>query len=455
MKKILRFSTLFLISILTGCTGNQHNTNNAVVYADSLIIENIFPLQDQHCHGSSIVELPNKDLLVAWFQGSGERTADDVAIKGSRYNHKTHQWCEPFIFADVPDFPDINPVLFIDNNSRLWLVWYTVMAYQWESSILKYRISDNYMQETGAPEWKWQDMIHIKPGGSSPDGIGKNDHFVETLNRKYDEYFLYLESAGYIKNDGEQAITKERLEVARTHYLDIARGKNLMSNGIDIDDNGEKIRTQLGYPLMRRIGWQSRNKPLLTGGRLLLPLYSDGFDFSLIAITDNQGETWHFSEPLVGAGPVQPTLALCKDNSIVAFMRDNGPPPKRLMKSISKDMGKTWSTVEDSDIPNPGTAADVVVLKSGNWVMVHNDIEEGRHRLSLWLSVDEGKNWPHRKIIINGAPGSLVRGHYPAIIQGSDGIIHISFTNQVPGPDSKSTVKNIAHASLSENWLMN
>jgi predicted neuraminidase len=134
-------------------------------------------------------------------------------------------------------------------------------------------------------------------------------------------------------------------------------------------------------------------------------------------------------------------------------MRDNGPQPKRLMKSTSTDRGKTWSTVQDSDIPNPGTAADIVVLKSGSWVIVHNDIEEGRHRLSVWLSADEGKTWPFRKIIIDGKPGSETRGHYPAIIQGHDARIHISFTNQVAGPDGQPSVKNIVHASFTEHWL--
>ncbi|MDP4283824.1 MAG: exo-alpha-sialidase [Bacteroidota bacterium] len=455
MRINLSLLSLTLLVILAGCSVNRKvNKNQASAKVDSLVIENIFPFQSQHCHGSSIAELPNRDLLAAWFQGSGERTADDVAIKGARYNHKTHQWGEPFILADVPGFPDINPVLFIDGQSRLWLVWYTVLAYQWQSSILKYRISENYMQNSGAPEWSWQDMIPIKPGGSTPNGIGKNDEYVETLKRKYDDYYKYLVSAGYIKNNGEGVITNEMWEKARKHYLDIARGVNLMSNGIDINDKGEKIKTQLGYPLMRRIGWQSRNKPLIIGNRMLLPLYSDGFDFSMIAISDNWGKTWQFSEPIVGAGNVQPTLALCKDSSIVAYMRDNGPAPHRLMKSISRDRGKTWSTVEDSDIPNPGTAADIVVLKSGNWVLVHNDIEEGRYRLSVWLSKDEGKNWPYRKILVNGTPGSAVRGHYPAIIQGSDGTIHISYTNEIAGTNGQGAVKSIAHASFSEKWLM-
>jgi len=453
--KPIHFSLIVLSILLPGCSGNKENINIASFDSDSLVIENIFPFQSQHCHGSTIVELPNKDLLTAWFQGSGERTSDDVVIKGSRYNHKKRRWDEPFIMADVPDFPDINPVLFIDGESRLWLVWYTVMAYQWESSLLKYLISENYMQDSGAPEWIWQDMIHVKPDGSTPDGIGRNDQFVKTLIRKYDEYFQYLESTGQINENGSGAISRERWESALSRYLNRAKGTNLISNGIDIDETGEKVRTQLGYPLMRRIGWQSRNKPLFIGKRMLLPLYSDGFDFSLVAITDNFGKNWQFSEPIVGAGPVQPTFALCKDSSIVAYMRDNGPPPQRLMKSISKDKGETWSTVEDSDIPNPGTAADIVVLKSGNWIIVHNDIEEGRHRLSVWLSQDEGKTWPYRKIIINGTPGSDVRGHYPAIIQGADGIIHISFTNQVAGPEGQPAVKNIAHAFFPEKWLMN
>ncbi len=420
---------------------------------DTIFLENIFPFQTQHCHGSSIAELPNKDLLVVWFQGSGERTADDVAILGSRRNHKTGRWCNPFVLADVPGFPDINPVVFIDKESRLWLVWYTVLAYQWESSVLKYRISENYMQETGPPVWKWQEMIHVKPDGSTPDGIGKNDPFVLDLEKKYREYHSYLVSEGLIKPDNSGSITEKMWNEALLRYLDRAKGMDLVSSGTDIDENGEKVRTRLGYPLMRRIGWQTRNKPLFVGKKMLLPLYSDGFDFSMIAITDDKGKTWSFSEPLVGAGPVQPTLALCKDSSIAALMRDNGPPPQRLMKSVSRNAGKTWSTVEDTDIPNPGSAADLVVLKSGNWALVSNDLEEGRYRLSVWLSEDEGKTWPFHKSIVNGEPGSEVRAHYPAIIQGSEGRIHVSFTNQVPDSTGKGSVKNIAHASFTEGWL--
>lgn len=421
--------------------------------SDQLVLENIFPFQQQHCHGSTITELPNGDLLCAWFQGSGERTSDDVAIMGARYNHKTRQWGEPFVMADVPEFPDVNPVLFIDAKSRLWLAWYTVMAYQWSTSLLKTRISEDYQQKAGAPVWKWQDMIHVKADGSPNSGIGENDRFVKTLEKKFEEYYQYLASMGSVGDTGKAAFTKRNWERVKNHYMELAKGANLLAEGTYTNEKGERVKKQLGYPLMRRIGWQTRNKPLILGNRILLPLYSDGLNLSLIAITEDFGATWTFSEPILGGGAIQPAMALNRDGSITILMRDNGPAPKRLMKSVSKDGGYTWSSVVDTDIPNPGTAADVAVLKNGHWALVLNDIEEGRHKMSVWLSTDEGKTWPWHKTIVDGKPNSAVRGHYPAIVQGRDETIHLSFTNQVAGPDGKTEVKNIVHAAFSENWL--
>lgn len=446
---------IFLFVLFQSCSLSHKDKNYSSEVNDTLIIQNIFPFQEKRCHASSITELPNKDLLVVWFHGSGERTADDVKIMGSRRNHITGEWCEPFIMADTPEFPDINPVLFIDKRERLWLVWYTVLAYQWESSILKYRISENYMQKTGAPEWKWQDVIHIKADGPAPEGIGKNDPFVKNLERKYMEYHEYLVSSGAILPDGKGNVTEEMWAAAIEKYLENAKGTNFMRPGTEINEKGEKVSTSLGYPLMRRLGWQTRNKPIFVGKKMLLPLYSDGFDFSLIAITEDMGANWSFSEPIVGAGSIQPALMLCKDSSVVALMRDNGPPPHRLMRSISSDLGKTWGIVTDTEIPNPGSATDVITLESGNWVMVLNDTEEGRHRLSVWLSEDEGRTWPYHKSLVDALPRSETRAHYPAIIQGSDGLLHVSYTNQIPVKDGKGNVKNIAHAVFSEQWLKN
>src|SRR5258707_677605 len=134
-----------------------------VVAAQQYSGELIFPLEKWHNHSSSVVELPNGDLLVCWFHGSGERTADDVLIRGARWNHKTGKWTEPFLMADTPGFPETNPVLFLDSHQRLFFMWPLIIAHQWETALMKYRISTDYQQETGPPHWSHQDNIVLIP----------------------------------------------------------------------------------------------------------------------------------------------------------------------------------------------------------------------------------------------------------------------------------------------------
>src|SRR5262245_55244583 len=125
--------------------------------------ELIFPLESWHNHSSSVVELPNGDLLVCWFHGSGERTADDVLIRGARWSHTTRRWSDPFTMADAPGFPETNPVLFLDNRQRLFFFWPLIIAHRWETALMKYRISTDYQQSAGPPKWEFQDNIVLIP----------------------------------------------------------------------------------------------------------------------------------------------------------------------------------------------------------------------------------------------------------------------------------------------------
>jgi hypothetical protein len=109
------------------------------------------------------VELPNGDLLVCWFHGSGERTADDVKIEGARWSKKTGTWSERFTMADTPGFPDTNPTMFIDSRQRLLSFWPVIIAHQWETALMKYRISTDYSQASGPPKWEHQDNIILIP----------------------------------------------------------------------------------------------------------------------------------------------------------------------------------------------------------------------------------------------------------------------------------------------------
>ena len=52
----------------------------------------LFPRTDKHVHESRLVECPNGDLPACWFHGSGERTADDVQVRGARLRRGETAW---------------------------------------------------------------------------------------------------------------------------------------------------------------------------------------------------------------------------------------------------------------------------------------------------------------------------------------------------------------------------
>ena len=125
-------------------------------------------------------------------------------------------------------------------------------------------------------------------------------------------------------------------------------------------------------------------------------------------------------------------------------MRDNGPPPKRLLQSTSTDDGATWGPVTDSAIPNPGSGAEVIRLQDGSWLFVGNDTEEGRHRLSLWLSRDDGRTWPVRRVLEESSGDSF---SYPSILQARDGRIHATYSAATKAGET------IRHADVPLAWL--
>jgi len=122
----------------------------------------LFSPESWHTHASCLVELPNGDLLACWFHGSGERTADDVKVEGARLRRGAKEWGPRFTLADTPGFPDCNPAMFLDPRGRLWLVWITIQSNRWESSLLKFRRSDDFLGD-GPPRWNESGVIHLKP----------------------------------------------------------------------------------------------------------------------------------------------------------------------------------------------------------------------------------------------------------------------------------------------------
>ncbi len=193
-------------------------------------------------------------------------------------------------------------------------------------------------------------------------------------------------------------------------------------------------------PLKRQTGWMTRTHPLtLPSGRILLPLYSDGFNASLVAISDDNA-------PIVGKGPIQPTIARRNDGTLVAYCRDSGALPMRVLVSESKDDGETWTPAIDCDIPNPGSSLEVLRLADGRWLMICNDIEDSRRKLSLLMSEDEGRTWTTRRQVEPSDPPGRSFG-YPSIIQSRDGRIHLTYSY------TAETGRCIRHCVLNTEWI--
>lgn len=384
--------------------------------------ELIFSPQHKHNHGSCVVEMPGGGLFACWYRGSGERSADDVAVMGSRLPSGNHVWEEPFVLSDTPGFPDTNPCLWVDPFKRLWLFHSTILNNQWESAITRVKISSHFNKPGTVPKWDLSDLMLLKPGPEFSEGVERD------LERVWAPVFK-------IAPPDKVAKMKTLLTEARTKAKD-------------------KFAT--------RMGWMTRAHPTLirtTAGtdRLLVPLYSDGFDFSLIGYTDDWGATWKCSAPIIGQSNVQPSILQRKDQTLIAFFRDNGPPPQRIMQSESTDDGVTWTVAHDIVLWDPGAGVEAIKLKSGRWLMINNDTEDGRHSLAISVSEDEGRTWLYKKHVEHDEKDALHGSYaYPSIIQARNGSIHITYsiTPRKTSAQDQGVGESIKHVELNEDWVI-
>jgi predicted neuraminidase len=355
--------------------------------AQKLETQMIFPGEPIHNHSSSIVELKDGRLMVVWYHGSGERTADDVIVEASYF--EKGKWTPRFTLWDTPGFPDTNPILWVDKSQRLWFFWGLIIANEWHTALLKYQRADN-----GKPPFHWSDSIILKP-------------------------------------------------------VNIAEKTKAALAKVPATERTARLQARAEDKYFTRMGWFTRTHPIqLASGRILLPLYSDGYSFSLMGISDDNGKTWFASEPIIGGGGVQPSVVAKKDGTLVAYMRDNGPPPKRVLVSYSKDNGMTWTDSADTAVPNSGTSVEVIALRDGRWLMVNNDTEKGRHSLAVSLSDDEGQTWKWTRHLEKHEAGQY---HYPSVIQARDGSIHVTYSYFAPGTPKSEAIK---HAKFPVEWVV-
>jgi predicted neuraminidase len=168
-----------------------------------------------------------------------------------------------------------------------------------------------------------------------------------------------------------------------------------------------------------------KNKPvLLADGTLLCPSSTEHAGWQVqMEWTKDGGKTWKKTEPLCDGKTqhaIQPTVLTTKEGlEILCRTRT----PGEILRATSTDQGQTWSKLEPIDLVNPNSGIDGVSLRDGRQLLVYNHTRRGRSPLNVAISVD-GKTW-QAAAVLEDQPGEY---SYPAVIQTSDGLVHITYT---------------------------
>ncbi len=176
-----------------------------------------------------------------------------------------------------------------------------------------------------------------------------------------------------------------------------------------------------------------KNKPVqLEDGSILCPSSTEHGGWRVhFELTTDLGRTWQVIGPINDGkefGAIQPSILTYPDGRMQVLCRSR---QSVITQSFSNDGGKTWSKMTATKLPNPNAGTDAVTLRDGRQLLVYNhtirngSFPSGRNMLNVAISQD-GKNWKPI-LTLEKARGEY---SYPAVIQASDGKVHITYTYQ-------------------------
>jgi predicted neuraminidase len=172
-----------------------------------------------------------------------------------------------------------------------------------------------------------------------------------------------------------------------------------------------------------------KNKPLLLeDGTLVAGSSVESYRAwtSWVERSVDQGRTWTRHGPVVYPGvedgTIQPAVVALGGKRLRLFVRST-ERIGAICYADSEDAGLTWSELKRTPLENPNSGIDAARLRDGRIVIVYNPSRSDRTPLSLAVSRD-GLKW-RRALDLETGAGEY---SYPAIIQASDGSLHVTYT---------------------------
>lgn len=190
------------------------------------------------------------------------------------------------------------------------------------------------------------------------------------------------------------------------------------------DDNGRTWSKSKRLPT--GIFGPVRNKPVeLSDGTILCGSSSENEGWRIhMERTKNPLGIWARTTTLnnpLDAGAIQPTILDWPGQPLQILCRSkNGS----ILSTTSDDRGFKWHRVVRTELPNPNSAIDAVLLRDGRALLVYNHSEDNRHVMNVAVSKD-GQHWA-AALTLESDPASEFS--YPAVVQSNDRMVHITYT---------------------------
>lgn len=178
-----------------------------------------------------------------------------------------------------------------------------------------------------------------------------------------------------------------------------------------------------------------KNKPVqLANGDILCPSSMEGDGGWRIHLerSSDLGQTWTATPAMNNGreiGAIQPSILFHPQGQLQVIGRTR---QDKVFSIWSGDAGQSWGSMTLTDLPNPNSGTDAVTLKDGRQLLVYNhnirtgSNNKGRSPLNVAVSPD-GQTW-QAAMVLEDAPNAPNGFAYPAVIQTSDGLVHITYT---------------------------
>jgi len=342
-------------------------------------------------HAANLMPLPNGDIACVWFGGSQEGKSD-ISIYFSRLPKGEACWTEAVKLSDDATRSEQNPVLFPAPDGRLWLFYTAQKSGNQDTSIIRYRISDDNGETWG------------------PIGV------------LFDKAGTFVRQPVVVLDNGDWLVP--------VFYCRTQPGEKWVGND-DISAvriSSDQGRTWSEVEVPNSVGCVHMNIEKMPDGSLLALYRSRWADNIYMSRSSDNGRTWTEPAPTELPNNNSSIQFTCLANGHLAIVFNDISAAQATERRTS-----LYDEIEDEEGGGATAAVEPAPAATGRTAFWGTP----RAPMTLAISEDGGRTWPFRRnlevgdgyCMTNNSELQLNREYsYPSIKQSGDGIIHIAYT---------------------------